>query len=66
MRAQGALEENAKKRGELEGKLAYEREKHQTYDRDAKDLENKYKEADKDHQVCPRAGPPPSMQALNS
>ena len=48
---QAVLEENTKKRGELEGKLNHEREKHQAYDRDAKDLEKKFQVADKEHQV---------------
>jgi hypothetical protein len=49
--AQIALDENTKKRGELEGKLNHEREKHQNFDRDAKDLERKFQVAEKEHQV---------------
>ena len=55
-RMQVALDENVKKRGELEGKLNHEREKHQNFDRDAKDLESKFQVADKEHQVRLCAG----------
>ena len=45
------LDENTKKRGELEAKLNHEREKCQNFDRESKDLEKKFAQADKEHQV---------------
>ena len=48
---QAVLEDNAKKRGELEAKLNHEREKSQNFDRESKDLEKKFAQADKEHQV---------------
>ena len=48
---QAVLEENTRKRGELEVKLNHERDKSQNFDRESKDLERKFGQADKEHQV---------------
>ena len=48
---QAVLEENTKKRGELEAKLNHERDKSQNFDLESKELERKFAQADKEHQV---------------
>ncbi|GAX79886.1 hypothetical protein CEUSTIGMA_g7326.t1 [Chlamydomonas eustigma] len=49
------IDDASRKKGELELKLAYERDKHQNFDRDAKKLEDKFQIADKEHQALIKA-----------
>ncbi len=48
---QATLEANEQKSTDLEAKLKYEREKHQSYDRDSKEREKKFQAVEKQHQV---------------
>ena len=53
---QAVLQKTEKDTGELEGKLAHEKEKFKGYDKDVKAAQKKHEGVDKEYQVCVLGG----------